>query len=78
MQLSQGHFSVVEGGEGGDCKICNRLRLTANGMIKPCLFNNSEYSIREFGIEEALNKALIHKPECGSVNTSGEFYNIGG
>jgi len=78
MQLNLGHFSVVEGGEGGDCKICNRLRLTANGNIKPCLFNNDEYSIRELGIEEALNKALIHKPECGSVNTNGEFYNIGG
>jgi GTP 3',8-cyclase len=78
MELSQGHFSVVEGGEGGDCKICNRLRLTADGKIKPCLFNNQEYSIREFGIEEALNNALNHKPKCGSVNTVGEFYNIGG
>lgn len=78
MQLSQGHFSVVEGGEGGDCKICNRLRLTANGNIKPCLFNNNEYSIREFGIEGALSKALFLKPECGSINTEGEFYNIGG
>ncbi len=78
MDLSMGHFSVVEGGEGGDCKICNRLRLTAKGMIKPCLFNNQEYSIRELGVDEALNNALYHKPKCGSVNTVGEFYNIGG
>ena len=78
MELSMGHFSVVEGGEGGDCKICNRLRLTANGNVKPCLFNNLEYNIREFGIEEAIAKALKHKPKCGSVNTSGAFYNIGG
>ncbi len=46
-------FSVVEGGEGGDCKICNRLRLTANGNVKPCLFSNLEYNIREYGVEEA-------------------------
>lgn len=78
MELSMGHFSVVEGGEGGDCKICNRLRLTANGNIKPCLFNNLEYNIRDHGIDEAIAKALKHKPKCGSVNTSGEFYNIGG
>ena len=78
MELSMGHFSVVEGGEGGDCKICNRLRLTANGNIKPCLFNNLEYNIREFGIEGAISKALKHKPKCGSVNTVGAFYNIGG
>ena len=78
MELSMGHFSVVEGGEGGDCKICNRLRLTANGNIKPCLFNNLEYNIKEFGIEGAIAKALKHKPKCGSVNTNGTFYNIGG
>lgn len=78
MELSMGHFSVVEGGDGGDCKICNRLRLTADGNIKPCLFNNLEYNIREFGIEGAIAKALKHKPKCGSVNTNGTFYNIGG
>ena len=78
MELNMGHFSVVEGGEGGDCKICNRLRITANGNIKPCLFNNLEYNIRDLGIEDAIAKALKHKPKCGSVNTSGSFYNIGG
>ena len=78
MQLNSGHFSVVDGGEGGDCNICNRLRLTADGKIKPCLFNNREYSIRELGIQGAIENALVHKPKCGSVNTSGEFYNIGG
>ncbi len=78
MDLNLGHFSVVEGGEGGDCTICNRLRLTADGKIKPCLFNNREYSIREFGIQKAIQMAIKHKPKCGSVNTKGEFYNIGG
>jgi cyclic pyranopterin phosphate synthase len=78
MQLNSGHFSVVDGGDGGNCSICNRLRLTADGKIKPCLFNNLEYSIREYGIKGAIDNALIHKPKCGSVNTIGEFYNIGG
>ena len=78
MDLSMGHFSIVDGGDGGDCSICNRIRLTANGNIKPCLFNNLEYNIREMGIEEAISKALKHKPSCGSVNTNGTFYNIGG
>lgn len=78
MELSMGHFSVVEGGEGGDCVICNRMRLTANGNIKPCLFSDLEYNIREYGIEGAISNALMHKPKCGSVNTNGAFYNIGG
>jgi len=78
MELDKGEFSVVEGGEGGDCAICNRLRLTANGKIKPCLFSNSEYDVRELGAEEAILKAVERKPSCGTVNNSGQFYNIGG
>jgi cyclic pyranopterin phosphate synthase len=78
MELSMGQFSVVEGGEGGDCKICNRLRLTADGKIKPCLFSNHAYDIRELGIEYAIQQALTNKPKCGTVNSVGHFYNIGG
>ncbi len=78
MDLVNGHFSVVEGGTGGDCAICNRLRLTANGKLKPCLFNDIEFDIRDLGYEKALMLATKHKPECGTRNFSGEFYNIGG
>jgi cyclic pyranopterin phosphate synthase len=78
MDLENGDFSVVEGGEGGDCSICNRLRLTANGMIKPCLFNDLEYNVRELGPEEAFRLALGNKPACGTNNMLGKFYNIGG
>ncbi|MFZ4548776.1 MAG: GTP 3',8-cyclase MoaA [Bacteroidales bacterium] len=78
MDLEKGEFYVVDGGSGGDCGTCNRLRLTANGMIKPCLFNDVEYSIRLLGVAKALQSALGNKPSCGTVNRHGEFYNIGG
>jgi cyclic pyranopterin phosphate synthase len=78
MNLEKGEFSVVEGGDGGNCASCNRLRLTANGMIKPCLFNDQEFSVREFGAEEAISMALGNKPACGTNNMTGKFYNIGG
>ncbi len=78
MSLSTGHFSIVEGGSGGDCAHCNRLRLTANGKIKPCLFNDQEFDVRELGVAEALKRAVDNKPACGSYNYTGEFYNIGG
>ncbi|MBA4322612.1 MAG: radical SAM protein, partial [Odoribacter sp.] len=68
----------VEGGTGGDCIICNRLRLTSNGKLKPCLFNDIEFDIRELGYPEALRLAAEHKPQCGTMNFTGEFYNIGG
>ena len=78
MSLSGGSFSIVEGGDGGNCKICNRIRLTANGMVKPCLFSNLEYSVRELGNREALRRAIENKPERGSNNTTTNFYNLGG
>jgi cyclic pyranopterin phosphate synthase len=78
MDLVKGHFSVVDGGSGGDCALCNRLRLTSNGKLKPCLFNNIEFNIRELGYEKAIKLAAELKPECGSINETGAFYNIGG
>jgi len=78
MDLETGDFAVVEGGEGGNCRICNRLRLTANGMVKPCLFSEQEYPVRLLGAEQALIAALESKPLKGCVNRVGRFYNIGG
>lgn len=78
MDLETGEFSIVEGGSGGDCKICNRIRLTANGQIKPCLFSDLSYNVRELGTEQAIKLAVANKPKSGTANHTGEFYNIGG
>jgi GTP 3',8-cyclase len=78
MDLDNGYFRGVIGGDGGNCASCNRLRLTSNGMIKPCLFSNAGFSVRALGPAKALALALSNKPECGSFNTTGEFYNLGG
>jgi cyclic pyranopterin phosphate synthase len=78
MDLESGCFTVVEGGKGGDCSSCNRLRLTANGIVKPCLFDNLGFSIHEFGIREALMLAIRFKPEKGTINSVSRFNNIGG
>jgi GTP 3',8-cyclase len=78
MSLDSGEFYAVEGGKGGNCSICNRIRLTANGDFKPCLFSNTRYNIRELGIEKAWNLALENKPIFGSLNNIDSFYNIGG
>ncbi|HBF88219.1 MAG TPA: radical SAM protein [Bacteroidales bacterium] len=78
MNLEKGEYTVVEGGEGGNCIACNRLRLTSNGLIKPCLFSDIAYSVRELGAENAILKAIENKPQCGTTNTKSNFYNIGG
>ena len=78
MDLSAGEFYIVEGGDGGNCSRCNRLRLTSNGLIKPCLFNAVGYNVRQMGAREAILKAIDNKPRCGTVNPEDEFYQVGG
>ena len=78
MDLESGCFTVVEGGKGGDCLTCNRLRLTASGFIKLCLFNDLEFSTRKLGISVAIENAINFKPEKGSCNLVNRFHNIGG
>jgi len=78
MDLESGVFSAVKGGDGGKCHICNRLRLTSNGYLKPCLFSEVGYNIREYGHEAAYILAVGNKPEKGTLNNVNNFYNIGG
>ncbi|HKJ43195.1 MAG TPA: radical SAM protein, partial [Sunxiuqinia sp.] len=73
MNLQNGEFSKVEGGEGGNCSRCNRIRLLANGDVKPCLFSDLAYNIRKLGTEQAFNLAIGNKPRTGTFNRSGEF-----
>jgi cyclic pyranopterin phosphate synthase len=78
MDLENGEFGIVEGGTGGNCLICNRLRLTATGDILPCLFSDQRHNVRELGIEKAFEKALRTKPETGHCAKETKFYNVGG
>lgn len=78
MNLETGEFSVVEGGDGGNCHKCNRLRLTSNGKLKPCLFDEHEFDIRQMSIEQAFMAAINCKPERGCINRINHFSNIGG
>jgi cyclic pyranopterin phosphate synthase len=78
MNLMNGSFAKVIGGDGGNCKACNRLRLTANGKLKPCLFSDIEFDVRKLGIEQAFNLAIENKPRSGTENRVNSFCNIGG
>ncbi|GAB4290605.1 MAG: GTP 3',8-cyclase MoaA [Marinilabiliales bacterium] len=78
MDLNHGYFSVIEGGTGGNCAKCNRLRLNARGDIMPCLFSDIAYNIRKLGIPEAFRLALENKPKAGTKSQTHMFYNTGG
>lgn len=78
MNLETGEFSRVEGGDGGNCASCNRLRLSSRGIVHPCLFSDRGYDIRKLGIEEAFRAAVREKPERGLVSKNNSFYGLGG
>jgi len=55
------------------CSDCNRIRLTADGHLKPCLHNNSEIMIKEVEGElllEKLKEAIKSKPVSHKLDES--------
>lgn len=78
MNIREGSFWTIEGSDGGNCRSCNRLRLTSNGNIYPCLFNDIHYSVKELGVEQALLAAIGNKPESGHKSERNQFYAMGG
>lgn len=69
------------------CSECNRLRLSADGKIRPCLFSDDEYDIREAlnnrgkeGARELLRQAIGGKPDAhhDKVGTERKMSQIGG
>ena len=77
MNLSTGEFWEVEGGDGGKCSTCSRLRLSSDGKLYPCLFSDLSYDVREMGIEQSIHAALEGKPQSGQRATH-EFNTLGG
>lgn len=78
MNLARGEFWVVEGGRGGKCDLCDRLRLSSDGIVRPCLFSDIGFSVRELGAREALVRAIGGKPESGEKCRTTTFRRIGG
>ena len=78
MDFAAGRFSIVEGGSGGDCVHCNRLRLTSNGRIRPCLFSDIQFDVRKLGASQALRQAVAAKPAAGGPCTHNWMSGIGG
>ena len=48
------------------CDRCNKIRLTADGMLKPCLHSGAEISLRGMdldGMKQTIRAAVLGKPE---------------
>ena len=73
MDLRQGRFWPVYGGDGGHCHRCDRLSVTCDGRVFPCLFDDQSFSIRRYGIDGAIRLAVAHKPAAG-LNSDVALY----
>lgn len=63
----KGNVGLISPVNAHFCGTCNRLRLTADGKLKPCLHSNDEYSIKGMNFEEIkeqMTKAILAKPQC--------------
>lgn len=60
------------------CVSCNRLRLTADGFFKPCLFSEKEIKIDFQNIAASIRKAVSLKPENGVACNNRYMNQIGG
>ena len=60
------------------CHDCNRLRLTADGKLKPCLFSDLEIAIDFNDIRASLLQAVRAKPARGVACANRGNWQIGG
>jgi cyclic pyranopterin phosphate synthase len=60
------------------CEKCNRLRLTSDGYLKPCLFSDVEIKVDFQDIEGSIRKAVEAKPVEGTSCSERSMREIGG
>ncbi len=60
------------------CHACNRLRLTADGKLKPCLFSDREIAVDFDDIHSSLHQAVQAKPARGTACVGRGNWQIGG
>ena len=62
---ARGNIGLISPLSDHFCGSCNRIRLTADGKLKPCLHSPAEYSIKgldKAGMLEQFQKAITAKP----------------
>lgn len=75
----RGSFAIISTVTNPFCDSCNRIRLTANGKLKNCLFSNGETdllaTLREGGdIEKPIRVAVLSKQKTrGGMDTQLKF-----
>ena len=64
---AQGNVGLISPVNAHFCGSCNRIRLTSDGKLKPCLHSAQEYSIKGLdldGMRREMERAILTKPAC--------------
>ena len=62
---AKGNIGLISPVSAHFCGDCNRIRLTADGKLKPCLHSPDEYSLKGLdfdGMKKVLEEAIWNKP----------------
>ncbi len=93
FELEDGYrFGIIDPHKHDFCEDCNRIRLTAEGMLIPCLYFDEAMSIKESvqkgdvqGAANVLKEVLANKPEKNRWSSDDDnetsdraFYETGG
>jgi cyclic pyranopterin phosphate synthase len=89
LQNSLGTIGFISPLSSKFCRDCNRIRLTSDGKIKPCLHSETEINLMEYIKDEALlelelKKAIYNKQSGHNLVRDGRslskraMYEIGG
>ncbi len=72
---AQGTIGVITALSGHFCQGCNRIRITASGKVRNCLFADAEYDLRPLlaggdagDIQHALLQLVENKPEMHGMS----------
>ena len=83
LQGAKGNIGLISPVSAHFCSECNRIRITADGKVKPCLHSSLEYSLKGLGpdaMRETLKSAIEHKPiwhgEMDAAHRSGAGRNM--
>lgn len=56
------------------CGACSRIRITADGRLKPCLHSDAEFALRGLSgaeLEQAIRRGILDKPARHHLNAEG-------
>ena len=73
MDGAQGNIGLIRPISAHFCAACNRIRVTADGKLKPCLHSDMEYSLKGLSFDDmkaVMEQAIWNKPQWhGEMDT---------